>query len=646
VATDLLDAFAGGVWFVELAPLADPALIAQTAAAALDLPEEAGRPILATLTDRLRAKQALLILDNCEHLVEPSARFIESLLRSCPDLHILASSREAFGIAGEAPFRVPPLATPDPRHLPPIETLAQYEAVKLFVDRAATAMPGLTVTASNAAAIVQVCHRLDGIPLAIELAAARVKMLKVEQIAARLDDRFRLLTGGSRTALPRQQTLRAAIDWSYDLLADDERRVLCRLSAFVGGWTLEAAEAVCAGDGVEDYQMLDTLDSLLNKSMISADLEQGPEARYHMLETIRQYAHEKLMEHGEGDTWRKRHRNWFLELAERAESELWRGRERAEWLNRLEIEHDNLRAALDGSLESGEVETGMRLASALGPFWNERAHFREGRKWLEAGLAQRERLSPIVLAQTLRAAGRLAGRQGDFDLAEACAQEAVALLRELGDKARLARALNTLAAVAAERGDVERSAAYNEEALTLYRELGDRWGIAQALSDVGWSAVFLSNYARGIPLLEESLALERNLEDAMGIAWSALALGTARLLNHDTDAAARLLTESLAVYRQLDNKWYIAGCLEGLASVASARHEPERAARLLGAHDQLVEEMGAKIPVFWERAIRRPLLADLHSHLDDAAFDAAWAEGRAMTLAQTIAYALSARGEA
>jgi len=639
-ANDSLDVFEDGVWFIELAPINDAALIAQTVAEALSIREEPGRPLTTTLFDRLRTQHTLLILDNCEHLIEACAQFANALLRACANVRLIVSSREALGIAGELSFRVPPLAVPDPRQLPALDALKQFDAVKLFADRATMALPDFSVTESNAAAIAQICHRLDGIPLAIELAAARVKMLKAEQIAARLDDRFKLLTSGSRTALPRQQTLRAAIDWSYDLLNATERAVMRRLSVCVGGWTLEAAEAIATGEGVTGDSIFDVLDSLLNKSMIVVDYDLDQTARYRFLETMRDYAQEKLRQANELESSQHRHLDFYLALAETAEPHLWHSAERAAWLNRLEMEHDNLRAALSIAQSNDQLELLARLAAALGQFWNERALFREGRQWLDAALARRERLSKPVLAQTLRAAARLAGRQGDFDLAETCAQDSVTLWRELDDKAKLAQALNTLAAVASERGEVERSATYNAEVLALYRALNDRHGVAQALSDVGWAAVFLSDYARGIPLLEESLMLERQFQDTLGVAWATLALGTARLLNGEAEAAATLLHESLTLYRPTANKWYIAGCLEGLASVASAQHQPERAAQLLGAHDRLVEEMGAKIPVFWERAIRQPLLAQLNAAMDDANYQAEWTKGRVLTMEQAIALAL------
>lgn len=640
VAHDLLDTFTDGARFVELAPLNDATLIAQTVATTFGLHEEPGQSIGAMLADRLHASKLLLILDNCEHLVQAAATFADGLLRSCPDLHLIASSREGLGVAGEVLYRVPPLAAPDPHRLPPLDALAQYEAVRLFVDRAESVKPGFALTDQNAAAIAQICTRLDGIPLAIELAAARAKTLTPDQIAARLDDRFRLLTGGSRTALPRQQTLRAAIDWSFDLLSAEERTVMQRLSILVGGWTLESAEAICAGDGIDQYAVLDFIESLLNKSMIAANLEQSHAARYRMLDTIREYALEKLEAAGESDRVRQAHFNFFLKLAEAAEPKLMRGRDQASWLDRLEIERENLRAALEWSISANRIEQAMQLATALGSFWNERGYFQEGRQWLEAGLSQRERSPKDVLAQTLRAAARLAGRRGDFDRAETYAQESVALWRELGDKAQLARALNTLAAVRSERGDVAGSVAFNEEVLQISRELNDDWGIAQALSDVGWSAVFLGDYARGTPLLEEGLELQRERQDTFGIAWTALALGVARFLQNQIDPAAALMAESLRLFGALQNQWYIAGCLEVTAGIAGARHQPQRAARLLGAHDRLVEVMGAKIPVFWDRSIRQPLLTQLNTMSSDTMFQAEWSAGHALTLEQAIELAL------
>ncbi|MEK7327551.1 MAG: protein kinase, partial [Chloroflexota bacterium] len=321
LASELLSEFPHGAWLVDLAPLTDPALVPQTAAAVLDVKPQGNQPVLTALTDYLRAKKLLLVLDNCEHLIEACAQLAEALLRACPDLRLLTTSREAFGVEGEVIVRVPSLSLPSLQNAT-LAAIAEAEAVQLFVERASAALPGFALNEANAPIIAQVCRRLDGVALAIELAASRVKLLKVEQIAARLDDAFRFLTGGSRTALPRQQTLRATIDWSYNLLSELERRLLCRLSVFAGGWTLEAAEAVCAGEGLESYEILDLLIQLVNKSLVAVEREQGEEARYRLLETIREYALERLAASGEAETVRREHAEFFLALAQEADPHL------------------------------------------------------------------------------------------------------------------------------------------------------------------------------------------------------------------------------------------------------------------------------------------------------------------------------------
>jgi len=644
-AAEMLAVFSDGTWLIELASLANPALVPQTVAVTLGMREEAGRSFLATLADGLRPKKALLVLDNCEHLVEACAQLVQALLQTCPNLHIVATSREELGVPGEVLFRVPSLSTPDPHLSLSVEVVRQYDAVRLFVERATTAWPGFMLTGDNALAVALVCYRLDGIPLAIELAAARLKVLKVEQIAGRLDDRFHLLTGGSRTALPHHQTLQAMIDWSYDLLSGPERALLRRLSVFAGGWTLEAAEAVCGGDEVEAAEVLDLLVQLVNKSLVVAERERGREARYRLLETIRQYAREKLAESGEEEKLRERHRDWFSALAERAEPELRGGRDPISWLNRLEAEHDNLRTALEWSLKAEQTEAGARLAVALWPFWQTRGYYQEGRDWLEAGLARRGRLPKALLAQMLRTASwMLQEPLHDLDSAKAYAEESVILYRELGDKANLAWAIRVLGYTIQQRGNFDRATELFGESLALSREIGDKWGLAQSLVDSGWAAVFRSDYTAAISLLEESLTLERELEDVYGIAHSAYILGFARLFHGEADEAARLFRGSLTVSHQLNDKWFISGCLTGLAGVASALREPVRAARLWGVSNNLDETVGAVNPPYWGRFIVGPILASIRSQLDEAAFAAAYAEGRALTMEQAIEYALATDG--
>lgn len=401
IGADLVESYANGVWFIELATLADPALVPQAVATMLGVREQSGQPLLVSLEAHLRSKTLLLILDNCEHLIDACAHVADFLLRACPKLSILATSREALGIAGETTWMVPSLSLPDERQ-PRLtfNELSQYEAVQLFVDRAVAAQPSFKLTELNAAAIVQVCRRLDGIPLAIELAAARVKLLNPAEIAARLDDRFALLTGGTRTATPRQQTLRGVIDWSYDLLSEPERILLRRMSVFAGGCTLEALEQVAGEAKAGMTSVLDLLSHLVDKSLISVNTT-GTETRYDMLETIRQYAHEKLLESGESKQIQDRHLDFFLRLAEDAALYL-RDETQALHFERLEREHDNLRAALDWSTRSADRHTaGLRLAAALAFFWEARNYFQEGREYSMAALAQNPEDHTTARANTL-----------------------------------------------------------------------------------------------------------------------------------------------------------------------------------------------------------------------------------------------------
>jgi predicted ATPase/class 3 adenylate cyclase len=368
IGAALFDDHPDGVWLLEFAPVTDPVLVPQVLAATLGVREEAARPLSLTLVDYLRPKRALLLFDNCEHLIDACARLAETLLRACADVKVLASSREPLALTGEVVFHVPPLSLPDPRQSPALGHLREHEAIRLFVDRAAAAKPAFTLTETNAGAVAQICRQLDAIPLAIELAAARVRALSVQQITANLDERFHLLIGGNRTTLPRHQTLRGSIDWSYGLLSEAESALFRRLSVFVGGWTLGAAEAVCAGDGVDRYDVVTLLGRLVDKSLVVMDDETG-DARYQLLETIRQYSLEKLTETPAGEVVRDRHRNFYLALAEDAEQQLL-GPDQVAWLERLEADHDNLRAALRWSLDRRDSEPALRLGGALWPFWD------------------------------------------------------------------------------------------------------------------------------------------------------------------------------------------------------------------------------------------------------------------------------------
>ena len=480
VAADLLDGEGDGVWLVELAALADPALVPQAVAQVLGIKEQAGKTaqrtlmetLMETLVERLRDKRLLLILDNCEHLVAACAFLAADLLRSCPDVHILASSREPLNVAGEQTYRVSSLSLPDPKRVQTAEGLSQYEAVRLFIERAQAVQPAFTVTDANAPAVAQVCFRLDGIPLAIELAAARVRSLSVEQINTRLDQRFRLLTGGSRVALPRQQTLRALIDWSYDLLTEAEKVLLCRLSVFAGGWTLKAAETVCAGEAVEDFEVLDLLTALVDKSLVTAE-SVGEDIRYRLMETVRQYAKECLRGKGEAERMRDTHLSWCITLAEEAEPQL-RGPEQGAWLARLETEHDNMRAALAWGGEAAAGPDGaMRLVGALWRFWYVRGHWSEGRGHLEAALA-RDGTGRETRSRMLGGLGFLVHSLGESAAGRAYLEQAVAINREIGNHSKVASNLIGLGFLTLSQGQVATARSFFEQSLAICCEIGDR----------------------------------------------------------------------------------------------------------------------------------------------------------------------------
>ncbi len=592
VGGDLVETFADGVWFVDFAPLSDPALVPQAVASALRTREEPGRPLLATLTDHLQPKTVLLILDSCEHVVDACARLADSLLRACPHVRIMATSREPLRIPGEANWRVRSLTVPDLTHLPPVNELAENEAVALFVERARAVLPEFRLTEHNAEAVARICHRLDGIPLAIELAATRVKTLSVDQIASRLDDRFRLLTGGSRTAMPRQQTLQAAMDWSYVLLSEQEKALLRRLSVFAGGWTLDAAEAICVEGGIDRGEVLDLLSQLVDRSLVAVDDRDGS-ARYRLLETLRQYARAKLEESGERPALQSRHLDWFTKLAERAETQL-RGPAQAVWLRTLEVDHDNLRAALEWSRSEGiNNEAGLRLAGALGRFWWMHGHLTEGRQWLENALANTRGVTG-TRGRALLEAGRLAWSQDDHKRAQALCQESLAMFRHLGDEEGTIDALNSLGLVAF-RTDFAAARTHFEEALVLSRRLEDRRRTAFLLNNLGLVAGAQGQYESAAELHQESLTLRQELGDRHGVSSSLYNLGLMASARNDNASARGYLERSLEIRTDLGDKLGIANSLNALAVVALRQGEEERAAALLEQSLRLVREVGDRM---------------------------------------------------
>ena len=581
IGARLLSEYPDGVWLVEFAHLADPARVPQVLATALSVREEADRPLLVTLVDHLRPKRVLLLLDNCEHLIDACAGLADTLLRGCPEVKILPSSREALGLTGEVVFRVPPLSLPDSRLVPALERLAEYEAVRLFVDRAIAVKPDFTLTDDTAAAVVQICRRLDGIPLAIELAAARDRTLSVQQITAHLDERFRPLTGGSRTALPRHQTLRGLIDWSYGLLSEAERELFRRVSVFVGGWTLEASVAVCAGVDVDRYDIVELLGRLVDKSLCLIDGE-GSDPRYRLLETIRQYGFEKLAETSEGQVVRARHRDFYLGFAEDAEPRL-QGPEQVVWLQRLEGDHDNLRAALRWSLDCDETEAALRLGSALSLFWDTHGYVREGREWLDELLAHaRERPTSTVttrraLGKVLDAASRTRARWSEFPQATEFLTQGLAVWRELGDKRGIAEALNNLAVGATQSGDRVRARVLVAESLALFRELSDKRGTAHALNNLAEILRSDGDLPGARALFEESVPLFEAIEERRGLSHALDNLGGILTAQGDYGPAEALYSRSRRLAEELGDNHAVATALRSLGGVAHHRGDHERA---------------------------------------------------------------------
>ena len=575
VAADMLDGEGDGVWLVELAALTDPALVPQAAAQVLGVPEQPGKTITQCLVEHLKDKQLLLLLDNCEHLIDACARLADTLLKNSPKLRVLATSREPLGIAGEQVYRLSTLSVPQAPERATADNLSQYEAVQLFIERAGAVQPSFTVTNTNAPALAQVCVRLDGIPLALELAAARIRSLSVQEINTRLDSRFRLLTGGSRTALPRQQTLRALIDWSYDLLSPGEKALLCRLSVFSGGWTLEAAEQVCSdpdtegvaeGASIEAWEMLDLLTSLSDKSLVVYQESEGA-TRYRLLETVRTYALEKLNESGESVLFRQRHLEYYRDLAEHAEPHLAGGRQTV-WAERLDFERDNLAAAIEWSLASG-VEGALRITGALGRFWLMRGSLTEGRSNLVTALdyflsAGRTHWR----AKALHWAGVLAGRQGDYTAARVLYEESLAIRGELGDKCGVADSLTYLGVVSWNQGDYEEARSLLQQSLSIRTEIGDRQGAAFTLENLGVVACHENDYGSGRSLFEECLAIYKEQGDRYGVAGVLINLGSIFRNEGDHENARTLFAESLSIRTELRDRQGIAGALACLGVIA------------------------------------------------------------------------------
>jgi predicted ATPase/DNA-binding CsgD family transcriptional regulator len=631
------------VWLVELAPLSEGELVAQEVAATLRVREQPGRPILETLIGTLREKNLLLVLDNCEHLVDVVAGLVETLVDACPDLRLLATSRETLGVADEAVSRVPTLSVPERGESLAVDQLAGYESALLFVERARYRNPAFALTLENAGAVAEICQRLDGIPLAIELAAARAEMLSAEQIARRLRDSLRLLTrSDQQTTSPRQQTLRGALDWSYDLLSERERKLFARLSVFAGGWTLEAAEAVGAASGLEEEDILDLLSQLVGKSLVMVETASEGAPRLRMLEPVRQYAHEKLKAYEGADKLQRQHAVWFLGVAEEAESEL-SGARQGKWMDTLEVEHDNLRAALSWSLHGEEPELSLRLASALRWFWYARGYLSEGRRWLEGALVLSNTGVTRARAWALDGAGWIALFQGEYDAAKMFLEEALTLFRELEDREGIASSLANLGFVAmlGQRDDVPVPVLL-EEARGLRPTLRDHRTVAYLLLLEGVVALGRGDLALGMELHEESLTLLREVGDVQGVGGCLFNMGLIETARTAYSQATDLHREALSVARQADDKNIVQLSFFGLANAAARLEQPTRAARLWGASEAVREAFDMQLsPMSRSFADYEDNLRTARTDLGKAAFEETWAEGKAMAQQEAAEYALS-----
>jgi predicted ATPase/DNA-binding SARP family transcriptional activator len=598
---ELTAEYSDGVWFVALESLSDSSLIAGQIASTLGIREQTGASMLGTLTKQLRHKRLLLILDNCEHLLAGCAQVAGHLLRECATLRILATSREALGITGETAWAVPPLAVPNPSHLPPgrttlLRVLTGYESVQLFVERAQAVQKEFTLNADNALTIAQICFQLEGFPLATELAAARVKALSVEHIATRLDDHLTLLTGGSRMALSRQQTLRATLDWSYALLRVSEQILLQRLSVFSGGWTLQAAEQVCAEDGIETEQVLDLLTSLVDKSLVLFEVKpECPEGRYRLLEMVRQYAAERLRAGDRENTIRARHRDFYLARVEEAFHQL------EKWLPFLETEHNNLRAALAWcAANPEEADAHLRLAAGLGGFWFLRSYLTEGKQHLERALAHPNAQEPTLnRAKALQRAGALSNALGDVETSLAQCEESLRIHRHLNNKPGIASSLNGLGNSAAIQGAFQKAQSLYQESLTIFRELESLPGVAWSLNCMGRVTYLLGDLAYAHILCAESLQIRRELGGQESIAASLHSLACINRLRGDYALAQEQFEESRQLCQTLEDKKGIAVSLSSLGSLAFLQSDDARAQSLYEESLHLFEELGSKDNIAW-----------------------------------------------
>ncbi|OAH12723.1 putative HTH-type transcriptional regulatorc [Streptomyces jeddahensis] len=643
VADDVRRAFPDGVWLVELAALGSPDLLVQSVAEALEIRDHSSRQAIDVLTEHLRDKQALLVLDNCEHMVDDCALLTDRLLREAPGLRVLATSRQPLGIACEQTLPVPTLALPDSagRRLS-AAALAQCDAVRLFVDRGGAILPGFAVTEANRDAVEQVCRRLDGIPLAIELAAVRLRALSVQQLLDRLDNQFRLLTTGSRAVLPRHQTLRALIAWSYDLCTDREQLLWARISVFAGSLDLQAAEAVCAGDGIADEEVLDLVTGLVDKSVLLRE-EPSSGVRYHMLETLRQFGREKLAESGEEAAQLRRHRDYYRRLAADARAELF-GPGQVAWFSRLQLEHANLRLALEYSFaQPDEAPVGLSIATDLLYHWITSYYLAEGRRWLDEGLAVCTEPTE-VRARALWTDSWLAIIQSDTDAASAMLDEARDLGTRLGLDSVLAYVALYSGMVAMYRGEIESAIRLYKDAVARHRATGDPVGLALSLIRLSLAHSFSGDSPGAIALGEESLKVCDAYGEGWHRAYTMMALGIEVWRQGDTERAAALEKESLAFNHSLDDPLGVGVNVEVLAWIAATEKQYRRAAGLLGVLQTIWQAIGAPLSGYGHLVhYHEECEAITRRAQSKSAFESAFSLGAGLSYEEALTYALEDR---
>jgi predicted ATPase/class 3 adenylate cyclase len=675
LAAELLEDYPDGVWLVELAALTAPEHVAKAIAATLRLQEQPDVDPISSLSEHLLKKKLLLVIDNCEHILEAAAQTVFALLRVCPDLKLLVTSRARLNINGENAWPVPTFPVPMANEKLAVGEALQIASVRLFAERGTAASPRFVLTDRNLPAVARICRRLDGIPLAIELAAARISVLTPEQIAKRLETSFRILTSGDKTVLERHQTLDAMIGWSYDLLSPHEQQLLRRLVVFAGGWTLEAAEQTCCGDGIEEEDVLELLSHLVDASLVIAE-EREDSLRYRLLETVRQYGREKLEAAGESETAANRHLDYFLRLAEEAEPQL-TGPDQREWLDRLDADHDNLRAALRWAVDP---ELRLRLAASLWRYWGACGHIIEGKVWLEGGLQNSHRVSDAVRAKALNGAGVLASRQHDFATAEAWLNQSLALREAQRDDYGVAEALNNLGNVCRLRQDWAHARTLYERSLEIRERVHDDWGLATSLSNLGVVLAELREVDAALELTRRSLVIYRNVGDMANIASSLINLGVLALNARDYKTALPLFEEAAAKSRAANNVWGLAIALNnlgrvhyflenylestafyleglairaktddmhgigvliaGIASVALKQNENERAACLFGASQAIIDQLGQELPSGMRKSVEDGIL-EVRNRLLPNEFSVHWQTGYHLSREHAVQYAMS-----